>query len=189
MTSLEVQTVNVVREMDNLTQEEVCKILTNNGQTQGIFMMDGRLYLNASYIASGTLSANYIKGGKLTLGGSNNTNGTLQILDSSGNVIGEWDNTGITAENATITGVINGKSVRIGNWTFTENGITSNVRFNELSGGDSGLVEQSPRVKYQVQLLKYGMTESDGLVAMIVRTRAGDSSSAFQQRIAIKYDG
>lgn len=188
-TPLDVQTVTVVRDMDNLTQEEVFNILTNNGQTQGIFMMDGRLYLNASYIASGTLSANYIKGGKLTLGGSNNTNGTLQILNSSGNVIGEWDNTGITAENATITGVINGESGRIGNWTFTENGITSNVRFNELSGGDSGLVEQSTRVKYQVQLLKYGVTESDGFVAMIVRTRAGDSSSAFQQRFALKYDG
>lgn len=188
-TPLDVQTVTVVRDMDNLTQEEVFNILTNNGQTQGIFMMDGRLYLNASYIASGTLSANFIKGGKLTLGGSNNTNGTLRILDSSGNVIGEWDNTGITAENATITGVINGKSGRIGNWTFTENGITSNVRFNELSGGDSGLVEQSTRVKYQVQLLKYGVTESDGFVAMIVRTRAGDSSSAFQQRFALKYDG
>lgn len=188
-TPLDVQTVTVVRDMDNLTQEEVFNILTNNGQTQGIFMMDGRLYLNASYIASGTLSANYIKGGKLTLGGSNNTNGTLQILNSSGNVIGEWDNTGITAENATITGVINGESGHIGNWTFTENGITSNVRFNELSGGDSGLIEQSTRVKYQVQLLKYGVTESDGFVAMIVRTRAGDSSSAFQQRFALKYDG
>lgn len=188
-TPLDVQTVTVVRDMDNLTQEEVFNILTNNGQTQGIFMMDGRLYLNASYIASGTLSANYIKGGKLTLGGSNNTNGTLQILNSSGNVIGEWDNTGITAKNATITGVINGESGHIGNWTFTENGITSNVRFNELSGGDSGLVEQSTRVKYQVQLLKYGVTESDGFVAMIVRTRAGDSSSAFQQRFALKYDG
>lgn len=188
-TPLDVQTVTVVRDMDNLTQEEVFNILTNNGQTQGIFMMDGRLYLNASYIASGTLSANYIKGGKLTLGGSNNTNGTLQILNSSGNVIGEWDNTGITAENATITGVINGESGHIGNWRFTENGITSNVRFNELSGGDSGLVEQSTRVKYQVQLLKYGVTESDGFVAMIVRTRAGDSSSAFQQRFALKYDG
>lgn len=188
-TPLDVQTVTVVRDMDNLNQEEVFNILTNNGQTQGIFMMDGRLYLNASYIASGTLSANYIKGGKLTLGGSNNTNGTLQILNSSGNVIGEWDNTGITAENATITGVINGESGHIGNWTFTENGITSNVRFNELSGGDSGLVEQSTRVKYQVQLLKYGVTESDGFVAMIVRTRAGDSSSAFRQRFALKYDG
>lgn len=188
-TPLDVQTVTVVRDMDNLTQEEVFNILTNNGQTQGIFMMDGRLYLNASYIASGTLSANYIKGGKLTLGGSNNTNGTLQILNSSGNVIGEWDNTGITAKNATITGVINGESGHIGNWTFTENGITSNVRFNELSGGDSGLVEQSTRVKYQVQLLKYGVTESDGFVAMIVRTRAGDSSSAFRQRFALKYDG
>ena len=188
---IDVQTTTAVKDMDNLTQEEVFNILTNNGQTQGIFMQDGKLYINASYIASGTLSANYIKGGKLTLGGSNNTNGTLQILNSSGNVIGTWNKDGIEAENATITGVINGTSGHIGNWTFTENGLTSNVRFNEIEvDDDSGLVIDSTKVKYQVQLLKYGVTQFNGkYIAMIVRARGDTPTSSFLQKFAICYDG
>lgn len=191
-TPLDVQTVTVVKEQDmqELSQEDIFNILTNNGQTQGIFLRNGKIYINASYIQSGTLSANLIKGGTLKLGGSNNTYGTLQILNSRGNVIGTWNKDGIEAENATITGVINGTSGHIGNWTFTENGITSNVKFNELTGGDSGLIEQSTKVKYQVQLLKYGVTEVNRkYIAMIIRTRAGSSTSSFLQRFSVAYDG
>ena len=63
---------------------------------------DGKI--NANMITTGRLNANYIQGGTLSLGGSNNTNGTLSIKNSSGSTIGTWDNTGITAENATISG-------------------------------------------------------------------------------------
>lgn len=41
---------------DNLTQQEVFNRLTNNGQTQGIYLSNKRLYINASYIATGTIS-------------------------------------------------------------------------------------------------------------------------------------
>lgn len=41
---------------DNLTQQEVFNRLTNNGQTQGIYLSNKRLYVNASYIATGTIS-------------------------------------------------------------------------------------------------------------------------------------
>lgn len=171
------------------SQEEIFNALTNNGAVRGIYLENGQLYINASYINSGYLSFNRMKGGTLILGGSRNTFGNLEIRNGSGDTIGSWNKDGIEAENATITGVINGTSGHIGNWTFSENGITSNVKFNELTGGDSGLIEHSTRVKYQVQLLKYGVTDSDGYVAMIIRTRSGNSSSAFQQRFALKYDG
>lgn len=54
---------------------------------------------NASMLVVGTILANLIKGGTLTLGGENNENGLLQVLDANGNVIGTWNNSG-----ATITG-------------------------------------------------------------------------------------
>lgn len=38
-----------------LNQQAIFNRLTNNGQTQGIFMDSGKLYLNATYIRSGTL--------------------------------------------------------------------------------------------------------------------------------------
>lgn len=53
-----------------LTQLALFNKLTNNGVIQGIFMQpDGQLYMNASYINSGTMVANRIYGGQLTLGG------------------------------------------------------------------------------------------------------------------------
>lgn len=43
--------------LDNsLTQREVFNRLTNNGQTQGVYLSNSKLYINASYIATGTIS-------------------------------------------------------------------------------------------------------------------------------------
>lgn len=43
--------------LDNsLTQREVFNRLTNNGQTQGVYLSNSELYINASYIATGTIS-------------------------------------------------------------------------------------------------------------------------------------
>ncbi len=41
----------------NQTQSSIFNKLTNNGKTQGIYMKDGKLYLNAEYIASGILKS------------------------------------------------------------------------------------------------------------------------------------
>ena len=51
---------------DDLNQTEIYNRLTNNGQTQGIYMSGGKLYLNASYMNAGTLSANLIKAGVIS---------------------------------------------------------------------------------------------------------------------------
>lgn len=43
--------------LDNsLTQREVFNRLTNNGQTQGVYLSNSKLFINASYIATGTIS-------------------------------------------------------------------------------------------------------------------------------------
>lgn len=93
--ALDVQTVTIVRDTDNLTQEEIFNILTNNGETQGIFMQDGKLYINLSYAKAGTLSADYIKGGHISAnlirGGSMSasviTSGTMSADRISGGSI------------------------------------------------------------------------------------------------------
>lgn len=41
---------------ESLTQREVFNRLTNNGQTQGIYLSGGLLYINATYIETGTIS-------------------------------------------------------------------------------------------------------------------------------------
>lgn len=53
--------------------------------------------MSAACITSGTMSAARIKGGELTLGGGgNNTKGRLIIQNANGDIIGTWDNNGIT---------------------------------------------------------------------------------------------
>lgn len=54
--------------------------------------------LNASNITSGTLSANYIQGGIMTVGGLNNMNGYIRILDSTGNYAGGVGASGVTIQ-------------------------------------------------------------------------------------------
>jgi hypothetical protein len=69
----------------DLTQTEIFNRLTGNGAAQGLVLYDGQLYINASYIQSGTL----------VLGGANNQNGTLRVLNAAGQEIGTWTKDGI----------------------------------------------------------------------------------------------
>lgn len=49
----------------SLTQESIFNKLTNGGETQGIYLSGGHVYLNASYMRTGYLSADMIKTGNL----------------------------------------------------------------------------------------------------------------------------
>ena len=73
-----------------LNQEEIFNRLTNNGVEQGVYMKDGKLYLNFTYAL----------GGVLKLGGKNNGNGELQVYDGNGNVIGSLSKNGFRIEQA-----------------------------------------------------------------------------------------
>lgn len=66
-----------------------------NGPYTSAWTIDG--HFNADFIATGSLSANLIKGGILKLGGDNNGNGVIVVYDASGNVIGEWNKDGLSA--------------------------------------------------------------------------------------------
>ena len=77
-----------------LTQLEIFNRLTNNGAAQGIFLKDGKLYLNFSYAQGGTLK----------LGGVNNGNGQAEVYDSSGNKIGSWNKDGFNLQKGSIYG-------------------------------------------------------------------------------------
>lgn len=61
--------------------------------------MDGQIVANK--ITAGTMRANMIRGGTLTLGGENNTYGQLIIKNASGTNVGFWNKDGITSTNGT----------------------------------------------------------------------------------------
>lgn len=76
---------NAITEYDtSLGQTEVFNKLTNGGQTQGIYIQGGKLYINADYILSGTVAGQRINGKGLYVY-DNSGNVTLGI-DSNGNV-------------------------------------------------------------------------------------------------------
>lgn len=50
------------------------------------------------------ITADQIRGGTMTLGGVNDTDGTLVVVDADGNVIGEWTKDGIEAKRGKIGG-------------------------------------------------------------------------------------
>ena len=66
--------------------------ITADGHVVADFIDTGTL--NAALINVINLTASAIHGGVLTLGGQDNANGRLRILDSSGAQIGKWDNSG-----------------------------------------------------------------------------------------------
>jgi hypothetical protein len=58
LASANANTANAISNYDTytLTQTKVFNKLTNNGQLQGIYMQNGNLYINASYLATGILA-------------------------------------------------------------------------------------------------------------------------------------
>lgn len=83
---LDMQSVAVAIDVDNLTQTDIVNILSNNGAWKGLYYKNGQLYI----------SFNAALGGELALGGANNGNGIQRIYDSYGNVIVTADTEGIT---------------------------------------------------------------------------------------------
>lgn len=85
-TLMDMQSVAVVIDIDNLTQEQIVSILTNDGAWKGLYYSNGRLYV----------SLDALLGGTVTLGGKKNGNGYLKIKDASDAVKGLIDRSGYT---------------------------------------------------------------------------------------------
>ena len=93
---------------DSLTQQEIFNRLTDNGAAQGLVLYNGQVYMNATYMRSGTIDGDYVNAkkfivvdennnviasfdSKITLGKSTNTNveldyNSFEIKGQSGNV-------------------------------------------------------------------------------------------------------
>lgn len=78
-------------------------ISTDGGQsyTAG-FDKNGNVVVNILYAIG--IVADWIRSGTLTLGGDNNVNGDMRILDASGSVIGRWNKAGLTVYKGSIRG-------------------------------------------------------------------------------------
>lgn len=78
--------LDVITEVTALTQEDILKLLTNDGEWKGVYRgADGELYISFSAAM----------GGLLKLGGKNNGNGILKNYDKNGNLVVSLENRGL----------------------------------------------------------------------------------------------
>lgn len=64
---------------DELTQQEIFNRLTDNGAAQGLVLLNGQLYMNATYMRSGTIDGDYVNAKKFI------------VVDENNNVIASFD--------------------------------------------------------------------------------------------------
>lgn len=95
---LDSQTVPILTDVSSLTQQEIVEILSNNGDWNGLYYLDGRLYISFSAALGGTLK----------IGGVKNTNGVIEVTDGEGNVAVRLDQNGINAMAGKFSGELNG---------------------------------------------------------------------------------
>lgn len=84
------QTFPVALDVSALSQKDIVKILSNNGAWKGLYYLNNELYV----------SFNAALGGTLTLGGQNNGNGLLILLDDEGSEIGRMSYGGMSFRNS-----------------------------------------------------------------------------------------
>ena len=130
---------------DSLDQEGVFNRLTNNGTTQGIYLENGQLYINASYIQSGIVSADRIDvtgifaqditaTGTITgahlVGATGMFSGTINA--SGGTFSGNINCTG-TITGANLVGAIGSFSGNVDASSFTLEGNSLYVEYRDIS--------------------------------------------------------
>lgn len=84
------QTFPVALDVSALSQKDIVEILSNNGAWKGLYYLNNELYM----------SFNAALGGTLTLGGQNNGNGLLILLDDEGSEIGRISSGGMSFRNS-----------------------------------------------------------------------------------------
>lgn len=88
------QTYSVAVDVASLTQEQIVDILSDNGKFKGLYYEKDESGNQTLFI-----SFNAMKGGVISLGGTNNGNGQLKIYDENGTLISRLGYTGYVVHN------------------------------------------------------------------------------------------
>lgn len=133
------QTFSVAVDVASLTQEQIVDILSDGGKFKGLYYGKDESGSTTLYI-----SFNAMKGGAISLGGTNNGNGQLKIYDADGNQISRLGYTGYVVLNKN-TGKpmvsLNTAGLRL----YTD--YTDSENYNALMLGKYGLYAQKVQNK------------------------------------------
>lgn len=126
---LDSQTVPILTDVSSLTQQEIVEILSNNGDWNGLYYLDGRLYISFGAALGGTLK----------IGGVKNTNGVIEVTDEKGNVTVRLDQNGINAIAGKFSGELNGATGKFSGTLESVDGIFTGI-LNGATGTFTGKV-------------------------------------------------
>lgn len=104
---------------NNLDQQGVFNRLTNNGQTQGIYLNNGLLYINASYIKTGIIDGDTVVAR------------LINIVDANNNIIASFNNEITLGSSAGLRTVITNRAFMLKN---ASNDIVANI--GSVQGSD-----------------------------------------------------
>lgn len=150
---LDMQSVAVVIDVDNLTQTDIVNILSNNGAWKGLYYKNGQLYI----------SFNAALGGELALGGANNGNGIQRIYDSYGNIIVTADTEGITVYSK--DGTPKARMSDQGSIYFKEyyeNGNT--LRYKGIIVGDLSGLKDTNATGFGIRIVDYNYSDDISII-------------------------
>ena len=152
---------NARKELEGLTAEEIFNILTDGGIDQGIYRIDGKIYLNATYIKSGVLLANLIKAGVLQ-----SNDGKTFYLDLDKGIL-KMNATELTISGKSVDSYIQDKVNESSGYepTFEDifNALTENGKYKGIYFEDGELYINATYIKsgeFVADLIKTGILQS-----------------------------
>ena len=155
---------------ENMTKEEIFNVLTDGGVMQGIYIYNGQVYLNASFMNIGEIDANLIKVGALTadiirngtliMGGTDDFNGRILVLSTNVNLSSSSSVTsaiqylgysqtsalGKFAITANLTGLQDGVTLGYEVYLTTDGSTFTKVDEGEITPGASSFIYTYPSI-------------------------------------------
>lgn len=143
---LDTQTFLILTDISALTQEEIVKILSDNGAWKGLYYSNNHLYI----------SFDAALGGILTLGGPNNGNGQLKLYDENGKEVLRLTNGGMAMNSASDDAITIFKLLRTGLFYYDSTGKKRKVSID--TGGLAVYTDYTDTNNYKMlKLGKYGL--------------------------------
>lgn len=143
---LDTQTFLILTDISALTQEEIVKILSDNGAWKGLYYSNNHLYI----------SFDAALGGILTLGGPNNGNGQLKLYDENGKEVLRLTNGGMAMNSASDDAITIFKLLRTGLFYYDSTGKKRKVSID--TGGLAVYTDYTDANNYKMlKLGKYGL--------------------------------
>ena len=172
---LDTQTFLILTDISALTQEEIVKILSDNGAWKGLYYSNNHLYI----------SFDAALGGILTLGGPNNGNGQLKLYDENGKEVLRLTNGGMAMNSASDDAITIFKLLRTGLFYYDSTGKKRKVSID--TGGLAVYTDYTDTNNYKMlKLGKYGLYAAKKTSGVEELWMEGDTSKKWEGYI-IRY--